>query len=73
MLLLSLIIFLLAYLINNANSWCKYNDNSVIITIFANKIKCIYENILINQDKAKEMEFLHCEVKDENSSCNRFI
>ena len=24
-------------LINNPNFWCKFNDNSVIITIFANK------------------------------------
>ncbi len=30
--------FLLGYLINNANSWCKVNDNSIIIAIFANKI-----------------------------------
>ena len=29
-------VFLLAYLINNVISWCKYSDNSVIITIFAN-------------------------------------
>ena len=29
-------VFLLAYLINNVISWCKYSYNSVIITIFAN-------------------------------------
>ena len=37
-----LILFLLGYLINNANFCCKFNDNSVIITIFAVSFKCIY-------------------------------
>jgi hypothetical protein len=33
---------MLAYLINNANSCCKYSDNYGIITIFANKIKVFW-------------------------------
>ena len=53
---------MLGYLINNANSWCKYSDYSVIITIFA-KIFC--EMDFLPKDPAILVSSVNMLLRDE--------